>query len=244
MREIVIDYDSVTKSPLLYSVDYTGGVGTLVPEEIKDAPALASAAEMVDVRSLDGLFDIVDNTGFIFSTCNMAFRQPEGGDKCSNVYGVTGALRDRYIRRVIGVEMRYHTPFEMGGETVNIRICDLIPREEVEVDTETCESLMMALTAALPDSILITSIFLSGCNSCIKISTLAERERLLRIYMGYAEGTKTPLGMDTLRSLAEGSIRDCVEANLIPLLEREDYTNDKAKELIRRYYTTGDKGDE
>lgn len=238
MREIVIDYDSVTKSALLYTVDYEGGVGTLVPAEIKDAPGLVSGADMVQVRSLDGLYDLVDKTGFIYSSRNMAFRQPEGGDKCANVYGVTGALRDRYIRRCIGVEMRYHTPFEMGGETANIRICDLIPREEVDVDTETCESLMMALTAALPDSILITSIFLRGCDSCIKISTLAERERLLRIYMGYADGTKTPLGMDTLRSLAEGSILDCVRANVAALPEREDYHNDKAKELIRKYTST------
>lgn len=244
MKEMVIDYDSVTKSSLLYSVDYEGGVGTLVPAEIADAPALVSSADMVEVRSLLGLYQLVDETDFIYPTRHMTFTLPEGGDKCTNVYGVTGALRDRYIRRCIGVEMRCHTPFEMGGETANIRICDLIPREEVDVDTETCESLMMALTAALPDSILITSIFLSGCSSCIKISTLAERERLLRIYMGYADGTKTPLGMDTLRSLAEGSILDCVRANVTALPEREDYTNDKAKELIRRYYTTGDKGDE
>lgn len=244
MKEIVIDYDSVTKSALLYSVDYEGGVGTLVPAEIADAPALASMADFVNVQSLDGLFDLVDKTDFIYSTRNMVFRQPEGGDKCANVYGVTGALRDRYIRRCIGVEMRYHTPFVMGEDAVLIDTDDIIPREEVDVDTETCESLIMALTAALPDSILITSIFIDGGNSRIKISTLAERERLLRIYMGYADGTKTPLGMDTLRSLAEGSILDCVRANVTALPEREDYTNDKAKELIRRYYTTGDKGDE
>ena len=230
---MVIDYDSVTETALLYSVDYEGGVGTLVPAEIADAPALVSSADMVEVRSLLGLCQLVDETEFIYPTRHMTFSLPEGGDKCTNVYGITGALRDRYIRRCVGVEMRYHTPFNMCGETANIRICDLIPREEVDVDTETCESLMMALTAALPDSILITSIFLSGCNSCIKISTLAERERLLRIYMGYADGTKTPLGMDILRSLAEGSILDCVRANVAALLEREDYTNDKAKELIR-----------
>lgn len=238
MKEIVIDYDSVTETALLYSVDYTGGVGTLVPAEIADAPGLVSGAEMVDVRSLLGLYQLVDETDFIYPTRHMTFTLPEGGDKCTNVYGVTGALRDRYIRRCIGVEMRYHTPFAMGGDAVIIDLDDIIPREEVDVDTETCESLMIALTAALPDSILITSVFLSGCNSRIKISTLAERERLLRIYMGYADGTKPPLVLDALRSLAEESILDCVRANVAHLLEREDYTNDKAKELIRRYTTT------
>jgi len=238
LKEMVIDYDSVTETALLYSVDYEGGVGTLVPAEIKDAPALASMADIVNVQSLDGLFDLVDKTGFIYSTRNMAFRQPEGGDKCSNVYGVSGALRDRYIRRCIGVEMAQHAPGREEHNDVCIYIGNLIPRRSIHDEGDLWESITVALTAVLPDSILVTGILILGVESHITISTQAEEDRILRQYMDCNKGHKVPIVRSDLSTLAEGSIRDCVEANLIPLLEREDYTNDKAKELIRRYYTS------
>ena len=57
LKEMVIDYDSVTDTALLYSVDYDGGVGTLVPAEIADAPALVSMADIVACR--------VDKAGLI-----------------------------------------------------------------------------------------------------------------------------------------------------------------------------------
>lgn len=238
MREMVIDYDSVTETALLYSVDYEGGVGTLVPAEIADAPALVSSADMVEVRSLDGLYNIVDKTGFIYSTRNMTFTLPEGGDKCSNVYGVTGALRDRYIRRCIGVEMAQHAPGMEEYNDVCIYIGNLIPRRSIHDEGDLWESIAVALTAVLPDSILVTGILILGVESHITISTQAEEDRILRQYMDCNKGHKVPIVRSDLSTLAEGSIRDCVEANLIPLLEREDYTNDKAKELIRRYYTS------
>lgn len=237
MREIVIDYDSVTKSPLLYSVDYTGGVGMLVPAEIKDAPALSSAADIVNVRSIEGLFDLVDKTGFVYSTRNMAFRQPEGGDKCSNVYGVSGALRDRYIRRCIGVEMGQHAPGREEYEDVCIYISNLVPRQSIHDEGDLWESITVALTAVLPDSILVTGIFILGVESHITISTQAEEDRILRQYMDCNKGHRVPIIRSDLSTLARESILDCVEANLISLLEREDYTNDKAKELIRQQGT-------
>lgn len=244
MKEMVIDYDSVTKSPLLYSVDYTGGVGTLVPAEIKDAPALASSADIVNVRSLLGLYQLVDKTGFIYPTRHMTFSLPEGGDKCTNVYGVTGALRDLYIRRCIGVEMGQHAPGREEYNDVCIYIGNLIPRMSIHDEGDLWESITVALTAVLPDSILVTGILVLGAESHITISTQAEEDRILRLYMDCNKGHKVPIIRSDLSTLAEGSIRNCVEANLIPLLEREDYTNDKAKELIRRYYTNGADADE
>ena len=237
MREIVIDYDSVTKSALLYSVDYEGGVGTQVPAEIKDAPALVSGADMVQVQSLDGLYDLVDKTDFVYFTRNMIFRQPEGGDKCSNVYGVTGALRDRYIRRCIGIEMGQHAPLRDEYTDVCVYISESLPKQELSNESEVwevCESIMVALTAVLPDVLLVTGIHLIGTASYITISSLAEEDRLLRLYMDCDKGRKVPIQQDYLATLARESILDCVRANLFALPEREDFHNDKAKELLRR----------
>lgn len=238
MKEIVIDYDSVTKSVLLYSVDYEGGVGTLVPAEIADAPALASMADFVNVQSLDGLFDLVDKTGFIYSTRNMIFRQPEGGDKCANVYGVTGALRDRYIRRCIGVEMAQYAPEWDEYNDVTVYLSEIITRDGVHDEDEVWESIMVALTAALPDVILVTRVLLLGTESSITISIHSEMDRILRQYMDCDKGHKVPIQQDELATLARESIVDCVRANLYALLEREDFHNDKAKELIRKYTST------
>lgn len=232
MREMIIDLDSVTETVLLYSVDYDGGVGTLVPAEIADAPALVSSADMVDVRSLLGLYQLVDKTGFIYSTHNFVFPTPEGGDKCTNVYGVTGALRDRYIRRCIGVEMAQHAPGREEYEDVCIYISNLVPRQSTN-DRELLESITVALTAILPDSILVTRILVLGAESHITISTQAEEDRILRQYMDCNKGHKVPIIRSDLSTLAEESIRDCVQANFCALTEREDYTNDKVKELIR-----------
>lgn len=241
MKEIVIDYDSVTKSALLYSVDYEGGVGTLVPAEIADAPALASMADFVNVQSLDGLFDLVDKTGFIYSTRNMIFRQPEGGDKCANVYGVTGALRDRYIRRCIGVEMGQYAPERDEYTDVCVYLSKILPKQDRSDESEVwevLESIIVALTAVLPDVFLVTGIHLIGAASYITISSLAEEDRILRQYMDCDKGHKVPIQQDELATLARESIVDCVRANIYALLDREDYHNDKAKELIRKYTST------
>ena len=242
MREMVIDYDSVTKSALLYSVDYEGGVGTLVPAEIADAPGLVSGADMVQVQSLDGLYDLVGKTGFVYSTRNMIFRQPEGGDKCANVYGVTGALRDRYIRRCIGVEMAQHAPGREEYNDVCIYIGNLIPRRSIHDEGDLWESITVALTAVLPDSILVTGILILGVESHITISSLAEEDRILRLYMDCDKGRKVPVQQDELATLARESILDCVRANLFALPEREDFHNDKAKELLRHYIESKDNG--
>lgn len=234
MREIVIDYDSVTKSALLYSVDYTGGVGTLVPAEIADAPALASMADFVNVQSLDGLFDLVDKTGFVYSTRNMIFRQPEGGDKCANVYGVTGALRDRYIRRCIGVEMAQYTPDREEYKDITVNLSNILHRQGAEDEDEVWESIMVALTAVLPDILLVTGVYIYGTGSHITISRASEEDRILRLYMDCDKGRRIPIQRGDLATLAEESILDCVRANLVSLREREDYHNDKAKELLRR----------
>lgn len=239
MREIVIDYDSVTKSALLYSVDYEGGVGILVPAEIKNAPALASMADFVNVQSLDGLFDIVGKTGFVYSTRNMIFRQPEGCDKCANVYGVTGALRDRYIRRCIGVEMGQCLPVRDEYTDVCVYLSKILPKQELSEAWEVLESIMVALTAVLPDVLLVTGIHLIGIASYITISITSEEDRILRQYMDCDKGRKVPIQQDDLATLARESILDCVRANLYALPEREDYHNDKAKELIRKYTATG-----
>lgn len=239
MKEIVIDYDSVTKSALLYSVDYTGGVGTLVPAEIADAPALASGADFVNVQSLDGLFDLVDKTGFVYSTRNMIFRQPEGGDKCANVYGVTGALRDRYIRRCIGVEMAQYLPVRNEYTDVCVDLSKILPKQDQSDESEAwevLESIMVALTAVLPDVLLVTGIHLIGIASYITISITSEEDRILRQYMDCDKGRKVPIQQDDLATLARESILDCVQANIYALPDREDFHNDKAKELIRSYY--------
>lgn len=231
-KEMIIDLDGVTETALLYLVDYDGGVGTLVPAETADAPALASSADMVEVRSLRGLYLLTDRTGFIYSTHNFVFPTPEGGDKCTNVYGVTGALRDRYIRRCIGVEMAQHAPGREEYEDVCIYISNLVPRQSIN-DRELLESITVALTAILPDSILVTRILVLGAESHITISTQAEEDRILRQYMDCNKGHKIPIIRSDLSTLAEESIRDCVQANLSALAEREDYHNDKVKELIR-----------
>lgn len=238
MREMVIDYDSVTKSALLYSVDYEGGVGTLVPAEIADAPGLVSGADMVQVRSLDGLYDLVDKTDFVYSTRNMIFRQPEGGDKCANVYGVTGALRDRYIRRCLGIEMGRHAPARDEYTDVCVDLSKILPDQGLSDESEVWESIMVALTAVLPDVLLVTGIYLMGPASYITISSLAEEDRILRLYMDCDKGHKVPIQQDDLATLARESILDCVQANLCALPDREDYHNDKAKELIRHYTST------
>lgn len=238
MKEIVIDYDSVTKSALLYSVDYEGGVGTLVPAEIADAPALVSSADMVQVQSLDGLYGLVDKTGFIYSTRNMVFQQPEGGDKCANVYGVTGALRDRYIRRCIGIEMGRHTPVRDEYTDVCVDLSKILPDQGLSDESEVWESIMVALTAVLPDVLLVTGIYLMGTGSYITISITSEEDRILRLYMDCDKGHKIPIQQDDLATLAKESILDCVRANLFALPEREDFHNDKAKELIRKYTAT------
>ena len=233
MKEMVIDYDSVTKSALLYSVDYDGGVGTLVPAEIADAPGLVSGADMVQVQSLDGLYDLVDKTDFIYSTRNMVFRQPEGGDKCANVYGVTGALRDRYIRRCIGIEMGQHAPVREEYTDVCVDLSKILPDQGLSDESEVWESIMVALTAVLPDVLLVTGIYLMGTGSYITISITSEEDRILRLYMDCDKGRKVPIQQDDLATLARESILDCVQANLFALPDREDYHNDKAKELIR-----------
>lgn len=239
MREIVIDYDSVIDTALLYSLDYDGGVGTLVLAETKNAPAMASGADMVNVRSLDGLFDLVDKTGFVYSTRNMVFRQPEGGDKCSNVYGVTGALRDRYIRRCIGVEMGQYAPERDDYTDVCVYLSKILPKQELSDESEVWESIMVALTAVLPDVLLVTGIYLIGAASYITISITSEEARILRQYMDCDKGHKVPIQQDELATLARESILDCARANIYALPEREDYHNDKAKELIRKYTATG-----
>ena len=239
MREIVIDYDSVTKSALLYSVDYDGGVGTLVPAEIKDAPGLVSGADMVQVQSLDGLYDLVDKTGFIYSTRNMIFKQPEGGDKCANVYGVTGALRDRYIRRCIGVEMRRYAPLRDESTDYQIGLSKILPKQDRSEENEVWESITVALTAVLPDALLVTGICLLGPASFLRISITSEEDRILRQYMDCNKGRNVPVQHGELELLARESISDCVNAILRGLPDREDFHNDKAKELIRYYTTTG-----
>lgn len=239
MREMVIDYDSVARSVLLYWVDYDGGVGMLVPAEIADAPGLVSGADMVQVQSLDGLYDLVDKTDFIYSTRNMVFRQPEGGDKCANVYGVTGALRDRYIRRCIGVEMGQYAPERDEYTDVCVYLSKILPKQDLSDESEAwevCESIMVALTAVLPDVLLVTGIHLIGTASYITISSLAEEDRIIRLYMDCDKGHKVPIQQDELATLARESILDCVQANLYALPDREDFHNDKAKELIRSYY--------
>lgn len=238
---MVIDYDSVTKSALLFLVDYEGGVGTLVPAEIADAPGLVSGADMVQVQSLDGLYDLVDRTDFVYPTHNMVFRQPEGGDKCANVYGVTGALRDRYIRRCIGVEMSKHAPSREEYNDICVYLSDNLPKQEMSNESEVwevCESIMVALTAVLPDVLLVTGIHLIGTASYITISSLAEEDRIIRLYMDCDKGHKVPIRQDELATLARESILDCVRANLYALPDREDFRNDKAKELIRKYTST------
>lgn len=241
MREMVIDYDSVTRSALLYWVDYEGGVGTLVPAEIADAPGLVSGADIVQVQSLDGLYDLVDKTGFIYSTRNMVFQQPEGGDKCANVYGVTGALRDRYIRRCVGVEMGQYAPERDEYTDVCVYLSKILPKQDRSDESEVwevLESIIVALTAVLPDVFLVTGIHLIGAASYITISSLAEEDRILRLYMDCNKGHKVPIQQDELATLAKESILDCVQANLCALPDREDYHNDKAKELISRYTAT------
>ena len=238
MREIVIDYDSVMDTALLYSVDYDGGVGTLVPAEIADAPALASGADFVNVQSLDGLYDLVDKTDFVYSTRNMVFKQPEGGDKCANVYGVTGALRDRYIRRCIGVEMEQYVPERDAYEDVTVYLSKILPDQGLSDESEVWESIMVALTAVLPDVLLVTGIYIIGAGSHITISRTSEEDHILRQYIDCDKGHKVPIQNGELATLARESILDCVRANLCALLEREDYTNDKAKELIRKYTAT------
>lgn len=242
MREIVIDYDSVTKSALLYSVDYECGVGTLVPAEIADAPGLVSGADMVQVQSLDGLYDLADKTDFIYSTRNMVFRQPEGGDKCANVYGVTGALRDRYIRRCISVEVGQHAPERDDYTDVCVYLSKILPKQELSDESEVWESIMVALTAVLPDVLLVTGIYLIGAASYITISITSEEARILRQYMDCDKGHKVPIQQDELSTLARESILDCARANIYALPEREDYHNDKAKELIRKYTESKDNG--
>lgn len=236
MREIVIDYDSVTKSPLLYSMDYTGGVGTLVPAEIKDAPALASAADMVEVRSLLGLYQLVDETDFIYPTRHMTFTLPEGGDKCTNVYGVTGALRDRYIRRCIGVEMGQHAPTPEDDNRVALISEYLLTDDgDSELTDEEAESLMVAVIALLPDHLTVTYIYLSGSESRCLLDTCSEQARILALYMAGEEGKRPANFASRLREVAKESILDCARANIRALLEREDYTNDRVKELIRAH---------
>lgn len=238
MREMVIDCDSVTRSALLYSVDYDGGVGTLVPAEIADAPARVSSADMVQVQSLDGLYDLVDRTDFVYSTRNMIFRQPEGGDKCANVYGVTGALRDRYIRRCVGVEMGQYAPERDEYTDVCVDLSKILQEQGLSDESEVCESIIVALTAVLPDVLLVTGIHLIGPASYITISITSEEDRILRLYMDCDKGRKVPIQQDDLATLARESILDCVQANLVSLCKREDYHNDKAKELIRQYTST------
>lgn len=234
MREMVIDYDSVTETALLYSVDYDGGVGTLVPAEIADAPALVSSADMVEVRSLLGLYQLVDETDFIYPTRHMTFTLPEGGDKCTNVYGVTGALRDRYIRRCIGVEMGQHAPAPEDDNRLCIIPKCLIPGDvDCKLTDEESESIMVALTAVLPDHLMVTDICLLGREPYIILDTCSEQARILALYMAGEEGKQPANFASRLREVAKESILDCARANLRALAEREDYTNDKAKELIR-----------
>lgn len=234
MREMVIDYDSVTETALLYSVDYEGGVGTLVPEEIADAPALVSSADMVEVRSLLGLYQLVDETDFIYPTRHMTFTLPEGGDKCTNVYGVTGALRDRYIRRCIGVEMSKHAPAPEDDNRVALMSEYLLTDEgDSELTDEEAESLMVAVIALLPDHLTVTYIYLSGSDSRCLLDTCSEQARILALYMAGEEGKQPANFASRLREVAKESILDCARANCRALAEREDYHNDKVKELIR-----------
>lgn len=236
MKEIEIDYDSVTETALLYSVDYEGGVGTLVPAEIADAPALVSSADMVEVRSLLGLYQLVDETDFIYPTRHMTFTLPEGGDKCTNVYGVTGALRDRYIRRCIGVEMGQHAPTPEDDNRLCIISRCLIPDDaDCKLTDEEAESLMVAVIALLPDHLPVTCIYLSGSDSRCLLDTCSEQARILALYMAGEEGKRPANFASRLREVAKESILDCARANCRALAEREDYHNDKVKELIRAH---------
>lgn len=234
MREMIIDYDPDTIEPLLYSVDYEGGVGTMVPAEIADAPAMVTAADMVEVRSLRGLSRLTDRTGFVFSAHNFIFPTPEGGDKCTNVYGITGALRDLYIRRCIGVEMGLRAPVQDVDDTAAFSWETLFPDEdECPLSDDDTESLFAGLAAVLPPVVLVRFIGLHGQRTYLSVDMHAEEDLILRIYMAGREDRCIPLEQGMLRDVARDNLRDCVLANLHTLLEREDYHNDKVKEMIR-----------